>query len=78
MAVAYSLAFGAGTPYVGGLGHAFLAGISVDTVQDGTGIPSSVFVMFQMTFAIITPALIVGAFVERIKFGAVLLFSLAG
>ncbi len=75
VAVGFSLAFGEGSPYVGGLGNAFLAGIGVDTVQDGTGIPASVFVMFQMTFAIITPALIVGAFVERIKFGAVLLFS---
>ncbi len=75
VAVGFSLAFGKGSPYVGGLGNAFLAGIGVDTVQDGTGIPASVFVMFQMTFAIITPALIVGAFVERIKFGAVLLFS---
>jgi len=71
--VAYSLAFGEGSPYVGGLGHAFLAGVGFDTVS-GT-IPTSVFVMFQMTFAIITPALIVGAFVERMKFSAVLLFS---
>jgi Amt family ammonium transporter len=75
VAVGFSLAFGEGSPYVGGLGNAFLAGIGVDTVQHGTGIPASVFVMFQMTFAIITPALIVGAYVERIKFGAVLLFS---
>ncbi len=75
VAVGYSLSFGAGTPYVGGLGNAFLAGIGRDAVADGTAIPASVFVMFQMTFAIITPALIVGAYVERIKFGAVLLFS---
>ena len=75
VAIAYSLSFGAGTPYVGGLDHAFLAGIGRDAVQEGTAIPASVFVMFQMTFAIITPALIVGAYVERIKFGAVLLFS---
>ncbi len=75
VAVGYSLSFGAGTPYVGGFGNAFLAGIGRDVVQDGTAIPASVFVMFQMTFAIITPALIVGAYVERIKFGAVLLFS---
>jgi Amt family ammonium transporter len=73
--VAYSLSFGAGSSYVGGLDHAFLAGIGRDTVADGTGIPATVFIMFQMTFAIITPALIVGAYVERIKFGAVLLFS---
>jgi Amt family ammonium transporter len=75
VAVGFSLAFGEGSAYVGGLGNAFLAGIGVDTVQEGTGIPASVFVMFQMTFAIITPALIVGAYVERIKFSAVLIFS---
>lgn len=75
IAVGYSLAFADGQSYVGGLGNAFLMGIGRDAVFPGTGIPTSVFVMFQMTFAIITPALIVGAFVERIKFGAVLLFS---
>ncbi|MEE8440061.1 MAG: ammonium transporter, partial [Micropepsaceae bacterium] len=75
VAVGYSLAFADGTSYVGGLSNAFLMGIGRDSVFPGTGIPTSVFVMFQMTFAIITPALIVGAFVERIKFGAVLLFS---
>src|SRR3546814_910890 len=47
-----------------------------DSVFPGTALPESVFVMFQMTFAIITPALIVGAFVERIRFGAVMAFSL--
>jgi Amt family ammonium transporter len=56
----------------GGLGTAFLSGIDAGTVS-GT-IPETVFVMFQMTFAIITPALIVGAFAERMKFSAVLLF----
>lgn len=75
VAVGYSLSFGAGTSYVGGLGNAFLAGIGRDAVSEFAAIPASVFVMFQMTFAIITPALIVGAYVERIKFGAVLLFS---
>ncbi|MGZ5932400.1 MAG: ammonium transporter, partial [Rhizomicrobium sp.] len=52
-----------------------LSGVGRQTIHSGTKIPESVFVMFQMTFAIITPALIIGAYVERIKFGAVLLFS---
>ncbi len=72
MVAGYSLAFAEGTPYVGGLSKAFLAGIGVDTLS-GT-IPETVFVTFQMTFAIITPALVVGAFVERMKFAAMLLF----
>lgn len=59
--------------FIGGLGTAFLSGVGVDSVS-GT-IPETVFVMFQMTFAIITPALIVGAFAERMKFSAMLLFS---
>ena len=68
----YSLAFGDGNWYVGGLGKAFMAGVGVDTLS-GT-IPESVFSMFQLTFAIITPALIVGAFAERMKFSAMLVF----
>ncbi|MDA1308409.1 MAG: ammonium transporter [Proteobacteria bacterium] len=75
--VVYSLAFGDGgayQPYIGGLGKAFLSGVGPDSMF-GT-IPESVFFMFQMTFAIITPALIVGAFPERIRFSGVLLFSL--
>ena len=59
--------------FVGGLGKVFLAGIGADTMS-GT-IPETVFIMFQLTFAIITPALIVGAFAERMKFSAMLLFS---
>ncbi len=73
----YSLAFGDGGPingYVGGLGKAFLVGVGLDAMSGD--IPETVFFMFQMTFAIITPALIVGAYVERIKFSAVILFSL--
>jgi Amt family ammonium transporter len=70
----YSLAFAEGSPWVGGLGKMMLTGVTRGQVFDGTGIPESLFFMFQMTFAIITPALIVGAFVERIKFSAVLLF----
>ncbi len=76
LAFVYSIAFGDGgaaNGFWGGLGKAFLAGVGVETLTGD--IPESVFFMFQMTFAIITPALIVGAYVERIKFGAVLLFS---
>jgi len=71
----YSLAFtdgGAMNAFIGGLDKAFLAGISVDTLK-GT-IPETVFLTFQMTFVIITPALIVGAFAERMKFSAMLVF----
>jgi len=60
--------------FVGGLGHAMLAGLAPATLH-GT-IPEALFVMFQMTFAIITPALIVGAFAERMKFSALLVFTL--
>src|SRR3546814_507343 len=72
----YSLAFESGNAFIGGLGRVLLAGMARDSVFPGTALPESVFVMFQMTFAIITPALIVGAFVERIRFGAVMAFSL--
>jgi Amt family ammonium transporter len=75
---AYGLAFGDGgaaQPWIGSLDLAFLAGIGPETIRAGTTVPETVFFMFQMTFAIITPALIVGAFPERVKFGAVLLFS---
>ena len=72
----YSLAFddgGSANAVIGGLGKAFLAGVGTDSLN-GT-IPETVFFMFQMTFAIITPALIVGAFAERVTFPAVCLFS---
>lgn len=69
----YSLAFDAGNAWIGGLGKVMLSGVSFDTVSGD--IPESVFFMFQMTFAIITPALIVGAYVERIKFSAVMMIS---
>jgi Amt family ammonium transporter len=75
---AYSLTFGNGggfNAWLGGLDKAFLATIQVDTVK-GT-IPETVFVMFQLTFAIITPALVVGGFAERMRFSAMLLFSTA-
>ncbi|AMO68207.1 ammonium transporter [gamma proteobacterium BDW918] len=69
----YSLAFSEGSAFVGGLSKAFLAGVGEDSVSGD--IPETVFIMFQMTFAIITPALIIGGFAERIKFSAVMLFS---
>jgi Amt family ammonium transporter len=72
---AYSLAFADGNAVIGGLGKMFLIGVARDAAYPDTAIPETVFIMFQMTFAIITPALIVGAYVERIKFGAVLLIS---
>jgi len=72
-AVGYSLAFTEGNAYLGGLDRMFLAGIDRETLS-GT-LPESLFAMFQMTFAVITPALMVGAFVERIKFGAVMMIS---
>ena len=69
----YSIAFGDGNAFWGGLGKAFLNGVDADTVS-GT-IPEVLFFAFQMTFAIITPALIVGAYVERIGYGFVMGFS---
>jgi len=70
-AVGYSLAFSDGNALVGGLSKFFLAGVDRAALT-GT-LPEALFVMFQMTFAIITPALMIGAFVERIRFGAVML-----
>jgi Amt family ammonium transporter len=75
----YSMAFGGGTsPFWGGFGKLFLAGVNGDstaaTFTDGVVLPEYIFIAFQMTFAAITPALIVGAFAERIKFSAVILF----
>jgi len=77
VAVGYSLAFGDGgaaNAFYGGFGKAFLAGVGKDSVS-GT-IPETVFAMFQLTFAVITPALIVGAYAERVRFGGMLLFSM--
>ena len=71
----YSLAFRGDGGWIGNLDAAFLKGISTETLASGTSIPESVFLMFQMTFAIITPALYIGAVVERMKFGAVMLVS---
>jgi len=68
----YSLAFADGSAVVGGLSKAFFSGVGYDTLS-GT-IPETVFATFQMTFAIITPVLIIGAFAERMKFSAVMWF----
>jgi len=78
----YSLAFRAGTPFIGGLDRMFLKDIISDIGKGGIGnpnplaatIPETVYICFQMTFAIITPALIAGAFAERMKFSAMLWF----
>jgi ammonia channel protein AmtB len=70
---AYSLAFNGDGPWSGDLNKALLLGVSRGAVAPGTSIPETVFFMFQMTFAIITPALMVGAFVERMRFSAVLI-----
>jgi ammonium transporter, Amt family len=72
---AYSLAFATGSRWIGDLSKALLIGVGRETVFPNSTIPETVYFMFQMTFAIITPALIVGAFVERIKFEAVLVFG---
>ena len=79
----YSLAFTSGGEgigaFIGGFSKAFLAGVTTDSTADtftkGVAIPEMVFIAFQLTFACITPALIVGAFAERIKFSAVMLFT---
>jgi len=81
-AVGYSLAFTPGsTPYIGGLGRAFMHGVvymhdasKVSVSHLAVTIPETVYVMFQATFAIITPALICGSFAERMKFSSMLLF----
>ena len=76
MVCGYALTFGEGSivpSVIGGLNKAWLAGVGRDSVSGS--IPEGVFVMFQMTFAIITPALVIGGFAERMRFSAVLWFS---
>jgi Amt family ammonium transporter len=73
---AYSLAFSGSGEWIGDLNKALLSGVARDAVAANTTIPETVFFTFQMTFAIITPALMVGAFVERLRFEALLLFTL--
>ncbi|HUW50737.1 MAG TPA: ammonium transporter, partial [Sulfuricella sp.] len=79
MVAGYSLAFRPGGAWLGGLDRLFLNGMDVNAMAgtDGQNIPESVFMMFQMTFAIITPALIAGAFADRMKFSAMLWFMAA-
>jgi Amt family ammonium transporter len=80
IAVGYSLAFTGGSPYIGGLSKALLAGVGTGTFaatfSNNVYIPEYAFVIFQMTFACITPALIIGAFAERIKFWPLILFCI--
>jgi Amt family ammonium transporter len=75
--VGYSIAFGDGgaaNAWFGGFGKAFLSGVNAKSLSGS--IPETVFAMFQLTFAIITPALVIGAYAERVRFGGMLLFSL--
>jgi Amt family ammonium transporter len=75
MVLGYSLAFTSGSSVLGGLSRVFMAGLTVDSVSDlAKTIPESVYMCFQLTFAIITPALIAGAFAERMKFSAMMWF----
>lgn len=73
-AIGYSLAFSEGSPFIGGASFAFFKGVDSSVGQGGQWISNNVFSMFQMMFAIITPALIVGAIAERMKFSSILLF----
>jgi Amt family ammonium transporter len=77
----YTLAFTSGSPYIGGLSKLFLQGVNASslaaTFSNNVYIPEYAFVIFQMTFACITPALIVGAFAERVKFTPLMLFVVA-
>jgi Amt family ammonium transporter len=77
----YSMAFTSGSPYVGSFDKIFLKGVDATTLaatfSNGVYLPEYVFIIFQMTFACITPALIVGAFAERVKFSALMVFCVA-
>jgi Amt family ammonium transporter len=72
--VGYSLAFGDANDWYGGFAKSFFMGVDSRTLKGA--IPETVFAMFQLTFAIITPALVIGAYAERVRFGGMLLFSL--
>jgi len=74
VAFGYSLAFAEGNGFIGGLSKAWMRGVEIDSVSGV--IPETVFAMFQLTFAIITPALIIGGFAERTRFAAMLWFSI--
>jgi len=71
--VGYSLAFGEGNAWIGDFSKVLMVGVTKETLSGD--IPESLFMLFQMTFAVITPALIIGAFAERMKFSAVVIFS---
>ena len=77
----YSMTFTGGSPYIGGFSKVFLSGVSVSTYaatfSNNVYLPEYAYVIFQMTFACITPALIVGAFAERVKFSALMVFVVA-
>ena len=73
LAGVYSLAFSEGNSFIGGIDRFFFSGVSEEALTGS--VPESVFSMFQLTFAIITPALIVGAFAERMRFSSMLIFS---
>ena len=72
LVVGYSLAFGEGNAWIGDFSRVFMSGVGKETLSGD--IPEALFMLFQMTFAIITPALIVGGFAERMRFSAMLLF----
>jgi Amt family ammonium transporter len=73
--IGYSFAFTEGSPFLGGMKQFLLMGMTLDSINDlAKTIPESVYMTFQMTFAIITPALICGAFADRMKFSALLWF----
>jgi Amt family ammonium transporter len=74
--VGYSLAFDAGTPFIGGVHFAFLRNVGADPVEYASTIPHTTWMVYQLMFAIITPALICGAYAERMKFSSMLLFSI--
>jgi Amt family ammonium transporter len=75
LVIGYSLAFTPGSTIIGGLGRIFMRGLTLDGVHDlAKTIPETVYMCFQLTFAIITPALIAGAFAERMKFSAMMWF----
>jgi ammonium transporter, Amt family len=75
LVLGYSLAFTTGSTILGGVSRVFMAGLTIDSISDlAKTIPESVYMCFQLTFAIITPALIAGAFAERMKFSAMLWF----
>jgi Amt family ammonium transporter len=75
--IGYSLAFDVGSPFLGGLRFAFLKNVFIAPVEYATTIPHNTWMAYQMMFAVITPALICGAYAERMKFSAMLVFSLA-